>query len=75
MEPTTKTFSETHVDELSVVALLQVVEDRGIVQIGQVRHVLDLLILGRVDLSDLVLLKVLFLWGAEGSKAGQSQSL
>ena len=39
------------VDELGLEADLQVVEDRGIIQVSQVSHVLALLKLGRVDLA------------------------
>lgn len=50
---------EPYVDELGVVTLLQVVEDRSIVEVGQIGHVLGFLILGRVHLLQLVLLEVL----------------
>ena len=40
------------VDELSLEANLQVVEDRGIVQESQVSHVFALLEFGRIDLTD-----------------------
>jgi len=43
----------TGIDELGLVANLQVVEDRGIIEKGQVGHVLTLLELGRVDLTNL----------------------
>lgn len=51
--------TEPYVDELGVVTLLQVVEDRSIVEVGQIGHVLGFLILGRVHLLQLVLLEVL----------------
>jgi len=41
------------VDKLCLKADFQVVEDRGIIEISQVSHVLTLLKLGRVDLSNL----------------------
>ncbi len=41
---------DTHVDELGLVAGLEVVEDGGLVEVGQVGHVLTLLKLGRVHL-------------------------
>lgn len=47
-----------YVDELGVVTLLQVVEDRSIVEVGQIGHILGFLILGRVHLLQLVLLEV-----------------
>ena len=51
------------IDELSLEADLQVVEDRGIVQVSQVSHVLALLELRRVDLSNLLRLEHFFLKG------------
>ena len=59
------------VDQLNEVALLQVVEHRGVVEVGQVGHVLAFLVLGRVHLGDLLLLEVLLLW--VGDEAGQGQ--
>ena len=41
------------VDKLGLEADLQVVEDRGVIEEGQVGHVLTLLKLGWVDLSNL----------------------
>jgi hypothetical protein len=41
------------VDELALVAALQVVEDGSVVEIGQVDHVVALLELRRVHLTDL----------------------
>ena len=41
---------DTHVDELGLVAGPQVVEDGGLVEVGEVAHVLALLELGRVHL-------------------------
>jgi len=41
------------VDELGLKTDLQVVEDRGIIEVGQVSHVLTFLKLGRVDLANL----------------------
>ena len=51
----------THIDELDEVALLEVVEHGGVVEVGQVGHVLALLILGRVHLLHLLLLNALLL--------------
>lgn len=51
----------TYVDQLVVVSLFQVVQYRGVVQVGQVRHVLGFLILGRVHLAHLFLLKIFHL--------------
>merc|ERR1711970_1616738 len=45
------------VDELGLVASLQVPEDRSVVEVGQVDHVLALLKLGRVDTPDLASLQ------------------
>ena len=39
------------IDQLGLEADLQVVEDRGVIQVSQVGHVLALLKLGRVDLA------------------------
>lgn len=50
---------EPYVDEFGVVTLLQVVEDRSIVEVSQIGHVFGFLILGRVHLLQLVLLEVL----------------
>jgi hypothetical protein len=41
------------VDELALVAALQVVEDGSVVEVGQVDHVVALLELRRVHLTDL----------------------
>ena len=49
------------VDELGLVTDLQVVEDRGIIEEGQVGHVFALLELGRVDLPNLSRLEHFFL--------------
>ena len=49
------------VDKLSLVTDLQVVEDRGIIEICQVSHVLTLLKLGRVDLTNIFILEDFFL--------------
>ena len=43
-----------YIDELGLVSRPEVVKDRGLVEVGQVGHVLTLLKLGRVDLLDLV---------------------
>jgi len=66
-------LAEPYVDELGVVTLLQVVKDRSIVEVGQIRHVLAFLVLGRVHLLQLVLLEVLglrsgWLWGERGER-------
>lgn len=53
--------AESYVDELVVVTLLEIVKDGGVVEVGQVGHVLGFLILGRVHLLQLVLLEVLAL--------------
>lgn len=60
--------AEPYVDELGVVTLLQVVEDRSIVEVGQIRHVLAFLVLGRVHLLQLVLLEVLGLSPRRGKE-------
>ena len=45
------------VDELGLVSGLQVPEDGGVVEVGQVDHVLALLKLGGVDATNLTSLK------------------
>ena len=50
-----------YIDQFGLVAGPQVVKDRGLIEIGEVRHVLALLKLGRVDLLDLLLLEDLLL--------------
>ena len=54
--------SRVGIDELSLETDLQVMEDRGIVQVSQVGHVFALLKLGRVDLTQLLSLEHFFLW-------------
>ena len=56
------------VDELLNVTLLQIEEDGGVIQIGEVRHVLTAVVLGRVnlqtariDLTENMLLDMIFL--------------
>lgn len=45
----------THVDESGVVSVLQVVQHRGLVQAGQLRHVLHLVEFGWVHLLNVIL--------------------
>ena len=54
--------SRVGIDELSLETDLQVMEDRGIIQVSQVGHVFALLKLGRVDLTQLLSLEHFFLW-------------
>ena len=49
---------KTYVDQFSEISLFQVVEDRGIIQVGQVGHVLSLLILGRIQLLQKIFLDI-----------------
>lgn len=51
----------TYIDQLCLVSGLEIVQDGRIVQKGQVGHVLALLVLGWIHLSDLVLLEFLLL--------------
>ena len=51
----------TGVNQLGLVATLQVVEDGSIIEIGQIDHVVTLLKLRRVDLANLVGLEGFFL--------------
>ena len=50
-----------HIDQLGHISGLQVPEDRGLIEEGEVRHVVTLLKLGRVDLGNLVTLHGLLL--------------
>ena len=43
---------KTHVDKFCLISRPQVVEDRGLIEVSEVGHVLTLLKLGRVHLSD-----------------------
>ena len=54
----------TYIDESSAVSCTQVVQHGSLVQVSQVRHVLDLLKLGRVHLLDVILLHHLLLHSA-----------
>ena len=49
------------VDEFSLEANLQVMEDRGVIQEGQVSHVLAFLKLGGIDLTNLLRFEDFFL--------------
>jgi len=51
----------TYVDQLMVISLPQVVQDGRLVEVGQVGHVLDFLVFGRVHLVHLVFLQGFFL--------------
>lgn len=48
---------DTYIDQTSTVTGLQVVQDRRLVQVSHVGHVLDLLELGWVHLLDVILLE------------------
>lgn len=48
----------TYVDQLMVVSLLQVMEDRSIVKIGQIGHIFGFLVFGRIDLLEEIFLKI-----------------
>lgn len=54
---------DSYVDQLVNVTLFQIVQDRGIVQVGQVGHVFRLLVLGRVHLLQQIFFQG-FLFGA-----------
>ena len=49
-------MARTHVDKAGTVSALQVVENRSLVQVGHVGHIVDLLVFGRVHLLDVILL-------------------
>lgn len=57
----------TYVNELMVVSLLEVMQDRSIIKVCQVGHILAFFILGGVDLSHLFLLEVLILMGEKNN--------
>ena len=44
----------SYVDELEVIALLQVVQDGAVIEIGQIGHVFDALEFRRIDLRALI---------------------
>lgn len=52
---------ETYIDELMVISLFQVIQNRRVVQIRQVGHVLAFFVLGRVHLAHLVLFEIFHL--------------
>lgn len=54
--------ARTYVDEVTVVALFQVVQHRRVVEVGEGGHVLALFELGRIDLLQELLLEGA-LWG------------
>lgn len=54
-------FSNTYIDQFGIVALTQVVQHGGVVQIRQVGHVFHFLKLGRIDRMTLLFLERLFL--------------
>ena len=65
-EPLVRVDSDTEetgvgVDQSLNVPLLQIEQDGGVVEVSQVRHVLAAVVLGRVDLSDKILLVLLSL--------------
>lgn len=47
--------TQTHIDESGVVSILEVVQHRGLVQAGELRHVLHLVELGWVHLLNVIL--------------------
>lgn len=57
----------TYVDQFAVVTLLQVVQHRRLVQVGQVGHVLGLLEFRRIHLGQLVLAELFRLRGQQFS--------
>lgn len=48
----------TYVDQLMIVSLLKVIQDRRVIEVGQVGHVLSFLVLGGVDLAHQIFLEV-----------------
>ena len=57
-----KTKLLTGVNQLGLVTSLQVMEDRSIIEISQVDHIIALLKLRRIDLTNLSGWKSFFLW-------------
>ena len=51
----THVSTQTHIDESRVVSLLEVVQHRGLVQAGELRHVLHLTELGWIHLLNIIL--------------------
>lgn len=51
----TRASTQTHIDESGVVSLLEVVQDRGLIQAGELRHVLHLAEFGWVHLLNVIL--------------------
>jgi len=47
-------LTDTYVEEVVVVALLEIVQDRRLVEVREVRHVLDAIELGRVLAREVV---------------------
>lgn len=52
-------LKHTYIDELVVVSLSQVMENGGIVKIGQVRHILGLFVFWWIDLLEDIFLEIL----------------
>lgn len=50
--------ANTYVDQLMVVSLLQVMEDRSIVKIGQIGHIFGFLVFWWIDLLEKIFLKI-----------------
>jgi hypothetical protein len=65
----------TYVNELNVVSLLEVMQDRSVIKICQVGHVLAFFILGGVYLRNLILLEVLVLMGEKEQHTRLESSL
>ena len=53
-----KKESNTYIDDVREVSLFKIVQNGGIVEIGQRSHVLTLLKLGRIHLVDLILVEL-----------------
>ena len=52
-------MQNTYVDKLGLITLAQVMQHGSVIKICQVGHIISLLILGRIDLTDKVFLVVL----------------
>ena len=51
----------TYIDQLIVISILEIPKDSGIIQIGQVRHIIHFIKFGRIDLENLLFFQILFL--------------
>lgn len=60
--PELLTAPSTYVNKFMVISLLQVIQNRSVVEVCQVGHILAFLVLRWVDLSNKIFLEVFRLW-------------